>query len=105
MVRWQEALYRTRPALRRLPCSPRVVDESQRFIGAYDTRKNAEAYPDHLRSLNECFYETAKALRKHGDTLDKAVAAMKGDLSLAAREDAHRGYLLALQRAVGPVAR
>jgi hypothetical protein len=103
MVRWQEALYQTRPNLRRLDCSERVVKASQEFIRTYSQRK-AESYPALLRSLGACFSQTAKGLEKNQQELEKAAAAMgKADLSLAALEKAHREFLLALQGAVGTV--
>jgi hypothetical protein len=103
MVRWQEALYRSRPNLRRLDCSERVVKVSQEFIRTYSQRK-AESYSALLRSLSACFIQTAKGLDKNQQELERAAAAMEqANLSLAALEKAHREFLLALQDTVGAV--
>jgi hypothetical protein len=103
MVRWQEALYRTRPSLRRLDCAERVVRASQEFIRTYSQRK-AESYLALLRSLSACFSQTAKGLDKNQQELEKAAAAMgQANLSLAALEKAHREFLLVVQDAAGSV--
>jgi hypothetical protein len=105
MVRWQEALYRTRPDLHRLDCSERVVKDSQEFIRTYARRK-PDLYPALLRTLSACFHETAKVLQKDQEPLEKSATALEAPgLSLTALEKIHREFLLALQDAAGPVQR
>jgi hypothetical protein len=80
------------------------LKQSQELIKTYDPRK-AEFYPALLRGLNACFHQTAQALEKDRQKLERAVAAMeRRRLSLATLEKAHREFLLALQDAEGRVA-
>jgi hypothetical protein len=104
MVRWQEALYRTRPALGRLGCSERVVTQSQRFVRRFSQKQAEWAYPALLRELGECFRETAKVLGGQRGNLEKA-AVMERAQSLAGMEKAHREFLLGVQNAGGMVER
>src|SRR5438132_12725136 len=103
MVRWQEALYRTRPELSRLDCSRYVVTESQKFIGSFQQQK-ARRYPELLQSLHGCFEQTARTGEKYRGSLQTTLAALgRKSLSIAALEKAHREFLLAPQDAVGAV--
>jgi len=100
MVRWQEKLYQSRTDLQRLECSESVVEESQDFVTTYRQKEATESYPALLRSLSECFHETAKLLDKDPPRLEEAATAMdQPGISLAALEKAHREFLLALQNA------
>jgi hypothetical protein len=99
MVRWQEALYRTRPKLRNMTCAAPVLEASQAFVKTYD-RRGGERYPKLLRELSGCFHETAKALGKEREEAERAAAAIdRPGLSLAALEKAHRAFLLLLESA------
>lgn len=103
MVRWQEALYRTRPALQKLECSRRVVKLSQTFIKAYG-RGEPEQYNALLTELVGCFHDTARAFKTGGDAIERAATAIEQSMSvLPTLEKAHREYLLALQEAAGPI--
>ncbi|NOZ94727.1 MAG: fibronectin type III domain-containing protein [Acidobacteria bacterium] len=103
MVRWQEALYRSRPALRRLGCSDLVVETSQAFIRTYG-RGGIERYPELLKQLASCFHVTARALDGDRELLEDAARAMESNRhALAALEKAHREFLLALQDAAGSI--
>lgn len=103
MVRWQEALYRTSPALQKLEFSGRVVKLSQAFIEAYG-RGKTEQYNSLLTELGGSFHETARAVAKGGEAIEKAATEVEGSMnSLPAAEKAHRNFLLALQDAVGPI--
>jgi hypothetical protein len=102
MVRWQEALYRSRPALLKLDCAGLVVKASETFINAF-RRGSVERYPELLKELATCFRLTAQAFDKDRDNLDKAAAAIERNMaSLVTLEKAHREFLLALQAAAGP---
>jgi hypothetical protein len=99
IVRWQEQLYRTRPALGRVDCSAAVVKLSQEFIRRWDSGQ-PQAYPDFLHQLSDCFRSTAGTLQNQ--RLAAAAAAIERQVSsLAALEKAHREFLLALQDATG----
>lgn len=103
MVRWQEALFRTRPALQKLDGSARVVKLSQAFIQAFG-RGKPEEYSALLTELRSSFHETAKAFQTGGEAIEKAAAAIERSMSsLPTLEKAHRAYLLAVQEAAGPI--
>ena len=103
VVRWQEAMFRTRPSLRRLECSERVVGMSRSFIEAYGSH-SAERYPDLLERLIGCFKRSAQAFGGQRKVLEMAAAGIQHNLSSpAALQKAHRTFLLALQKAAGPV--
>ncbi|HXB55393.1 MAG TPA: hypothetical protein VN461_11455 [Vicinamibacteria bacterium] len=103
MVRWQEALYRTRPGLHGLKCSDRVVQASREFISGYAQRKG-DGYLGLLRELGGCFKETAASLDKDRGQLLKAAEAIERNMaSIPGLEKAHREFLLALQAVVGTV--
>jgi len=101
MVRWQEALYRTRPLLQKLDCSERVVKASRAFINAYGQGKT-EQYAALLRELIGSFRETADAFEKDCKAIEMATAAIERSMtSLTTLEKAHRDFLLTLQTVAG----
>jgi len=103
MVRWQEALYRSRPALRQLTCAARVVQLSEAFIEDYG-RDGNKRYDALLAELAQCFHDTAHAFGSDGKAIEDAATAVgNGMRSLATLEKAHREYLLAVQAAAGPI--
>lgn len=87
MVHWQKQLFRQRPKLAELKCSPKVVEASTEFLrGRESGHLTNQAYPKLLDEVRECLREAAGTL---------------GNLAgsdLAALEKEHRAYLLALSK-------
>lgn len=98
MVRWQEALYRSK-RLERISCSVQLVKESHEFIRGYGKqRSHADSYASLMRGLDGCFHETSERLEKDREDLEKAASEVEHNIGeTAARlEKAHREFLIKL---------
>jgi hypothetical protein len=107
MVRWQRALYSTRPQLQDLSVAPGVVKASDGYLAELGRSKNEGArYAALLSGLMKSFHATADALGEQGSdvrpALDRLQRSLKG--TPAALEKAHREFLLALAGASGGTA-
>jgi hypothetical protein len=101
-VRWQNDLFRN-AAAKDLSCARPLRGDSDGFIQGFGTRKlSFRDYPEFMKRTLPCLRDSAKlgSLAKLG--LDKRVADIEksiGDLN--ALQQAHRQYLLQLQKAWG----
>lgn len=110
MVSWQEELFRTHPALRKLECSAAVLNRSQEFINSYRpsaaepatavAAPTPDPYGSLLRTLSPCFAQTVNLFGGDRSRLAAVAAPLaQPQRSLAATERAHREYLLVLRDA------
>lgn len=97
-VRWQRDLYRRVPELERLACTSSLITTSDRFITAYGERKaSRNDYPELLRSVSNCFQETAATPLGTKLGLGADVSAMeRAGKDLGRLQRAHRNLLLKL---------
>ena len=97
-VRWQKDLYTRVPALAKLGCTRPLLEETDKFIDAYQKREASnQGYPALIKSLLGCFHETASTLDP--EALERLVAQIEENFGdLTALQKAHRDYLLALQK-------
>jgi hypothetical protein len=98
MVRWQIELYQDRPALRRLRCQRKLIEDSLEFVNQpRGSRDRAGSYPALLQALRPCFTEAVAALGANGaaakTALDELGRAGGGPAGL---ENAHRALLVRL---------
>jgi hypothetical protein len=102
IVLWQRLLYSTAPKLTRLEVAGFIVEESDEFLRTYG-KPNArpDSYSRLMRQLRESFHDTAEALEKEDKRLEAAADEVKKYLGSPDRlENAHRSFLLELQRLV-----
>jgi hypothetical protein len=94
MVRWQQRLYSRQP-LEALEGAGQIVEESERFVDAYQAREiGNDEYPRLIHSLLDTFRQTSEV----GIDLEKDTTAMQQCMeSPAGLQKAHREYLLKLQ--------
>ena len=90
MVRWQSQLFRTQANLRALRCATDVVNVSNTFLRARQSRSlSSAAYPKFLADVSPCL---------RAGLGPSAAAPSFGGSDLAALEKAHRAVLLALSQ-------
>lgn len=102
MVMWQRRLYSTAPQLMRLKSAKHVVEESDEFIRDYGKPKSqGDTYTELMRELMGSFHQTAEALEKQTERLEKDADQIQHHLgSPEGLEKAHREFLLELQEVV-----
>jgi hypothetical protein len=97
-VRWQQHLFSTVPQLTAHGASKDVVGQSEAFLEAYGSGKDAGRYGALLGSLQKPLRAVAAALRKEGVDVERELAALERvrKASPGAQQKAHRDFLLAL---------
>ncbi|HWP66333.1 MAG TPA: hypothetical protein VNO26_10515 [Candidatus Limnocylindria bacterium] len=104
MVRWQHALYTTRPVLTAIPAGAAVAKRADDFLRtAVASKPDGKRYARLIGESMRDFRATTEALRKQGIHLTPELAELekRAGAGPAALEKAHRAFLLALDDSSG----